>query len=183
MCPLGGSSRPVGRVLVKMGWGWDPLPNSEPESASELFGCGYSGKSPGDCRMAGCPLGSWAGCRGGCGLTFGQGWPRALPAGWRPVSVSWADRCWLHSEHPRGPSRGLGLLGEVAQLGQRHLLPQPCDLPKHGLRWKTKEWRESGCPGNAGEESSQLQTHIYGASLGHKQSALEPGGGSWASQP
>lgn len=33
------------------------------------------------------------------------------------------------------PSLGqaLGLLGEESQLGQRHLLPQPCDLPEHRL--------------------------------------------------
>lgn len=38
-----------------------------------------------------------------------------------------------------GPGHALGLLGEEAELGQRHLLPQPCDLPKHRLRCRRKE--------------------------------------------
>lgn len=56
-----------------------------------------------------------------------------LRAGSRTVFLS-ARRSWAR----------LGLLGEEAQLGQRHLLPQPRDLPEHGLCCRQREGGELG---------------------------------------
>lgn len=46
-----------------------------------------------------------------------------------------------------GLGRGLGLLREEAKLGQRHLLPQPCDLPEHWFccRHTGMAQRHPGC--------------------------------------
>lgn len=43
------------------------------------------------------------------------------------------------SEPPRGLGQALGLLGEETQLGQRHLLPKPHDLPEHRLCCRQRE--------------------------------------------
>lgn len=98
-----------------------------------------------------------------------------LRAGSRTVFLS-ARRSWAR----------LGLLGEEAQLGQRHLLPQPGDLPEHGLCCRQREGGElgdsSGSPWTDGLALPWLWAGQRAGTLGSPSSRTD-GLGEWLHSP